>query len=160
MSTMAEHAHHDHDHGHDDWFRHGADEAPPQHEHASHVNSTAIGLTLLAIVFGVLFTVIVLSMYFISYSTTLKAERQEGVESANPYLAYRDDAAKKLARAGWADRAAGTVYIPIESAIDGVVADYGQPGVRASAAWHGPMRRSPRADGSAALASGDPVGNE
>ena len=34
----------------------------PQAEHAAHVSTTAIGLTLLAIVFGVLF-VIVLSMY-------------------------------------------------------------------------------------------------
>lgn len=136
---MSEQAHEDQGHhGHDDWFRHSPDEGLPQHEHAAHVNSTAIGLTLLAIVFGVLLTVIVLTMYFVSYTTRLKAERQEGTKSAEPYLAYRDQSQRTLDRFGWADREAGTVNLPIERAMDDVVAFYDQPGRRADAVWHSP----------------------
>lgn len=141
---MSDQSHHDHghDHGHDDWFRHGSDEGPPQHEHAAHVNSHAIGLTLLAIVFGVLLTVILLSMYYISYTTNLKAQRQEGVESAGAYLVYRDDAARRLERSGWVDREAGTVNIPIERAMDQVVSFYNAPGRQGMTDWVPPRHRA------------------
>jgi hypothetical protein len=128
------------DHSHDDWFRHEADESAPQAEHAAHVNTTAIGLTLLAIVFGVLFTVIILSMYFVQYAGTRKAMLEEGTRSAEPYLQYEQQATRELNRLSWADREAGTVYVPIDSAMDAVVEAYGAPGVRAAAAWHGPAK--------------------
>jgi cell division protein FtsN len=89
-------------HGHDDWFRHSADEALPQQEHAAHVNTTAIGLTLLAIVFGVLFTVVVLSMYFVQYANTRKAEMNEGTGRRRglPRLPRPVRGPAELARAG------------------------------------------------------------
>ncbi len=137
------------DHGgqHDDWFRHSPEEGLPQHEHAGHVNTTTIGLTLLVIVFGVLGTVILLSMYYVSYTTTLKAERQEGTQSAAEYLAYRDNAERALSSFGWADRNAGKVNVPIDRAMDEVVAYYNRPGRHARAAWHGPSREAARAPG-------------
>ncbi|HHN77646.1 MAG TPA: hypothetical protein ENK11_03090 [Phycisphaerales bacterium] len=130
------------DHGgqHDDWFRHSPEEGLPQHEHAGHVNTTSIGLTLLVIVFGVLGLVILLSMYYVSYTTTLKAERQEGTRSAAEYLAYRDSAERALSSFGWADRNAGKVNLPIDRAMDDVVAYYNRPGRSARAPWHGPAR--------------------
>lgn len=134
------------DHGHDDWFRHESGEAPPQAEHASHVNTTAIGLTLLAIVFGVLFTVILMSMYFVQYAGSRVALEQEGVDSAQAYIAYRDQTQRNLDTFGWADQAAGTVNLPIDRAIDDVVEMYGQPGVRASTAWVGPKPTNASAD--------------
>ena len=130
-------------HGHDDWFRHSSDEALPQQEHAAHVNTTAIGLTLLAIVFGVLFTVVVLSMYFVQYANTRKAQMNEGTGSAEAYLAYRDQSAAQLGSLEWVDRAAGTVNMPLESAMDAVVAEYGLPGMSADAAWVGPDASAP-----------------
>lgn len=130
------------DHGHDDWFRHDSGEAPPQAEHAAHVNTTAIGLTLLAIVFGVLFTIILMSMYFVQYAGTRLSSEMEGVESAQPYIAYRDQSERSLAGFGWADQAAGTVNLPIDRAIGDVVETYGQPGVRASTPWVGPKPTS------------------
>jgi hypothetical protein len=125
-----------HDHG--DWFRHSADEALPQQEHASHVNTTAIGLTLLAIVFGVLFTVVVLSMYFVQYANTRKAEMNEGVGSAETYIAYRDQSAAQLQALEWVDRAAGTVNVPVDAAMDAVLAEYNAPGIAAVAPWVNP----------------------
>jgi hypothetical protein len=125
-------------HGHDDWFRHSADEALPQQEHAAHVNTTAIGLTLLAIVFGVLFTVVVLSMYFVQYANTRKAEMNEGVGSSEAYLAYRDQSEAQLSSLEWVDRAAGTVNLPLDDAMDAVVAEYALPGMSAAGEWVAP----------------------
>lgn len=129
---------HNDQHGHDDWFRHSSDEALPQQEHASHVNTTAIGLTLLAIVFGVLLTVVLLSMYFVQYANTRKAEMNEGTGSAEAYIAYRDQSDAMLSSSGWVDRAAGTVNISIDDAMDAVVADYAEGNDGARAAWVGP----------------------
>lgn len=143
----------DHSDHHDDWFRHTPAEGLPQQEHAAHVNTTAIGLTLLVIVFGVLAMVIVLSMYYVSYTTNLKAERQEGTQSAAAYLAYRDNAESALSSFGWADRDAGKVNIPIDRAMDDVVAYYNRPGRQTRAAWHSPATVRPA--GGAAVAMED-----
>lgn len=154
---------HDHNgdrHGHDDWFRHTTDEGLPQREHAAHVNSTAIGLTLLAIVFGVLFTVIVLSMYFIGYTTRIKAERQEGTESAAAYLTYRDLSQRNMQRFGWIDREAGTVHLPIDRAIEDVVVFYNDPSRRADSAWHAPAHRQQPAEVHNTIAMGDTTADE
>lgn len=155
-----QHDHQGNHNGHDDWFRHTPDEGVPQHEHAAHVNSTAIGLTLLAIVFGVLFTVIILSMYFIGYTTRLKAERQEGTESAATYLTYRDQSQRSMERFGWIDREAGTVQLPIDRAIDDVVAFYHEPDRRSDSAWHGPAHRHPPVDAHNIMAMGDTKSDE
>lgn len=132
----------DHSHDHDDWFRHSEDEALPQKENAAHVNTTAIGLTLLAIVFGVLFTVVILSMYFVNYANTRKAKMNEGTASAQAFLEYRDQSEAMLSATGWADRAAGKVNLPISEAMDSVVEQYNTPGMRADAQWRGNVKRS------------------
>jgi hypothetical protein len=102
------------------------------------VNTTAIGLTLLAIVFGVLFTVVVLSMYFVQYANTRKAEMNEGVGSSEAYLAYRDQSEAQLGSLEWVDRAAGTVNLPLDDAMDAVVAEYALPGMSAAGEWVAP----------------------
>lgn len=138
---MSDHNHdnHGHDsHGHDDWFRHSSDEALPQQEHAAHVNTTAIGLTLLAIVFGVLLTVVLLSMYFVQYANTRKAEMNEGTGSAAEYMAYRDQSKAMLGTTAWVDRTAGTVNVAIDDAMDAVVAEYKSSNANAKAEWVGP----------------------
>ena len=134
---MSDHNHGD-NHGHDDWFRHSADEALPQQEHAAHVNTTAIGLTLLSIVFGVLLTVVLLSMYFVQYANTRKAEMNEGTGSAAAFIEYRDRSESALGATAWVDRSAGTVNLAIDDAMDAVVADYQQSNANAKAEWVGP----------------------
>lgn len=125
-------------HDHDDWFRHSSDEAMPKQEHSAHVNTTAIGLTLLAIVFGVLLTVVLLSMYFVQYANTRKSEMNEGTGSAQPYLAYRSQSDAMLSSTGWVDRASGTVNLSIDDAMDAVIADYADHTGRVQAEWIGP----------------------
>ena len=133
--------HHD-DHGHDDWFRHSSDEAMPQQEHAAHVNTTAIGLTLLAIVFGVLLTVVLLSMYFVQYANTRKAEMNEGTASAEMFLTYREQSDAMLSSGGWVDRTAGTVNVPLDEAMDAVISQCGAAVMRSETEWVGPARRT------------------
>ena len=111
-------------HGHDDWFRHSSDEALPQVEHAQHVSTKALGITLLLIVFGVLFVLLIISAYFSSYTTQVRAERQEGTSSAAEYLSYRSGMDRRLAETGWIDRTNQTLHIPLDRAIELVVDDY------------------------------------
>ena len=110
---------------HDAWHRHTADEGRPQHEHAAHVSATGLGLTLLGIVFGVVFVILVLVAYFNSYTTTYKAQKMEGVPATRAeYAAGRSAAEQRLRETGWIDRASGTVYRPLDEAMDRVVAEY------------------------------------
>ncbi len=85
-------------HGHDDWFSHSKAEGLPQAEHAAHVSSTALGVTLLVIVFGVFGVVLLLALYFGAYATNTVAMLREGVlPVAEPYLAYREQEKADLA---------------------------------------------------------------
>ena len=118
-------------HGHDDWFRHSDDEALPQVEHAEHVSTKALGITLVAIVFGVLFVILILAAYFSSYTTQVRAERQENTTSAAEYLSYRSGVDRRLVETGWVDRNAQTLHIPLDRAIDLVVDEYVAAGVPA-----------------------------
>jgi hypothetical protein len=118
---------------HDAWHRHTADEGRPQHEHAAHVNATGLGLTLLGIVFGVVFVILVLVAYFNSYTTTYKAQKLEGVPATRAeYASARSAAEQRLRETGWIDRAAGTVHLPVEDAMSRVVAEYAALGAAAS----------------------------
>ena len=111
-------------HGHDDWFRHSSDEALPQVEHAQHVSTKALGITLVMIVFGVLFVLLILSAYFSSYTTQVRAEKQEGTSSAADYLSYRSGMDRRLAETGWVDRTNQTLHIPLDRAVELVVDEY------------------------------------
>lgn len=111
-------------HGHDDWFRHSSDEALPQTEHGEHVSTKALGITLAIIVFGVLFVLLILSAYFSSYTTQIRAERQESTMAAGPYMSYRSGMERRLAETGWVDRASQKLHIPLERAAELVVNEY------------------------------------
>lgn len=111
-------------HGHDDWFRHSNEEALPQVEHAQHVSTKALGITLVAIIFGMLFVLLILTAYFSSYTTQVRAELQEGTISANDYLSYRSGIDRRLAETGWIDRTNQTLHIPLDRAVELVVDEY------------------------------------
>lgn len=109
--------------GHD-WFRHDEGDGVPQAEHAAHVSSKALGITLIGMVFGVLFVVVLLSLYFNTYKTTKVAQYQEHTRAADPYLAYKAQMETQLNRVEWIDREAGVVRIPVGMAADRVVQQY------------------------------------
>lgn len=125
-----DHAHgHDHDHGHGDWFRHDAEaEGLPQAEHAAHVSPAALGIAFVIIVFGVVATVLILSMYWVVYVRGVRTGLQEGTGSAESFLEYRSAATERLQTAAWIDRGAGVVRVPIDRAMDAVVAEYAASG--------------------------------
>ena len=118
---------HNDGHGHDEWFRHGPEDGLPQAEHAAHISASGLGISLLLTTFGVLAVVIILSLYFDGYTTQLAAEKQEGTGSADPYLAYRNAAMTNLSGDPKPlDRKNGVYRIPVDRAMDIVVAEYAE----------------------------------
>lgn len=117
-------------HGHDAWHQHTAAEGTPQTEHGSHASAKALGLTFIIMVVGVIAVILVLIAYFNSYVSKYKAERQEGVSTMRPAFEAKLAARQRLNEFGWIDREAGTVHIPLNNAIDKVVAEYGQRNTR------------------------------
>ena len=111
--------HHD-----EDWFRHSEDEGLPQDEHAAHVSAGALGVTFLVITFGVVGLVLILSMYFVSYTREIKTTRLEGTQSAAQYRGYRSGAETRLNNASWVDRESGVVRVPLDRAMDLVIGEY------------------------------------
>jgi hypothetical protein len=72
----------------------------------------------------VLFTILIITGYFTSYTNQIRAERQESTRSAASYMSYRQGVDRKLEQTGWIDREAGVLYIPLDRAIDAVVEEY------------------------------------
>lgn len=111
-------------HGQSDaWHRHSGDDVP-QTEHAAHVSSKALGLTLLGIVFGVAAVIIILIIYFNSYQSRYKAMRQEGTTSAIEAINAKTDALAHLSGYGWIDREGGVAFVPVNDAVDLVLVEY------------------------------------
>lgn len=108
----------------DAWHRHTSDEGGPQTEDGAHASSKALGLTLLAIVFGVAAVIIVLVIYFNSYQSRYKAMRQEGTTSAIDAINAKTDGLAHLSSYGWIDREGGVAFVPVTDAADLVLAEY------------------------------------
>lgn len=140
------------DHG--EWFRHEPEqEGMPQAEHAARVSSTALGVTFLAIAFGVLFVILLLVTYFNRYTGDLKTSQQEGTQLAAEQMSYRAaERAKLNSDPAWINRETGTVRIPIDDAIDRTIDYYSQPGRQAAAEWNRPATASATTGGSASSA--------
>lgn len=114
-------------HGHDDWHQHTPDEGVPQAEHGSTASPTALGVTLLAIVFGVAFVIVILTAYFQSYTDRYKAEKQEGIPAARgQYLTARSAAEARLREAGVVNREEGVYRLPLDRAIELVTNEYAE----------------------------------
>ena len=123
---MSEHHEVPHHHAEPDaWHRHSSDEGMPQEEHGSTVNPTALGIVFVAMVFGVVFVLLILTAYFNNYTYTYKARQQEGVPVARSvFETDKAFAASRLAGYGWINRDAGTVHLPLDAAYQTVIAQY------------------------------------
>lgn len=111
----------------DVWHHHSAAEGMPQHEHGSRANPAALGLIFLSIVFGFLAFFFVVWGYFNSSITRYKAELNESVTSTlrGEYETMRSGSQTALTQpAGWLDREAGTVRLPIDRAESLVIDEY------------------------------------
>ena len=112
-------------HAHDDWHQHTAAEGAPQEEHGAQASAKAMGLTLIAMVVGVVLTILVLVAYFKSYVGNFKAQKQEGTTGImTPAFEGKLAAREKLSSYQWIDRDAKTVRVPIDAAMQTVLAEY------------------------------------
>ena len=144
------------DHG--EWFRHEPEqEGMPQAEHAARVSSTGLGVTFLAIAFGVLFVILLLVAYFNRYTGDLKKAQQEGTQLAAEQMSYRAaEQAKFNSDPAWINRETGTVRIPLDDAIDRTLDYYNQPGRQAAAEWNRPATASATTGGAASSTPATP----
>lgn len=109
----------------DAWHRHSSEEGMPQEEHGSTVNPTALSIVFVAMVFGIVFVLLILTAYFNNYTYTFKARQVEGVPvSRQVYETENEFAQLKLSTYGWIDRNAGSVHVPLDTAYQTVIAQY------------------------------------
>lgn len=111
----------------DEWHSHTPAEGAPQAEHGARANPAILAIVTVGFVVTVGLTVLLSTLYFFSYMTHERQLKKETTVLSEEYRAYRAQTEASLAGYGWADPAAGTVRIPIGTAIDQVVADYAGP---------------------------------
>lgn len=112
----------------DSWHRHSAAEGTPQHEHAATVNIIGASIGLIAITAFVALVIGLTWMYFNFYTNRLvKNVGETGAVTAiaADYNALRSAAEQRLASYSWVDPKTETVAIPIDQAMQRVVAKYG-----------------------------------
>lgn len=107
----------------DAWHRHLPGEGQGQHEHGSHASPKAMLVTLIAMVFGTLFVVLVLMAFFNSYTSQYKASVEETTSIGAVARNNRAAALGALESWGWVDH--DRVRMPIEQAMQQVVAERG-----------------------------------
>lgn len=112
------------DHAHDNWHQHSAEEGAPQHEHGSHMTVKALGMTFIIMTVGVILTILILVAFFNSYVGKYKAGKTEGTGMMEPAFNAKLAAREKLNSYGWVDRDTRTVHIPLDQAMQRVMAEY------------------------------------
>lgn len=109
----------------DEWHRHTTQEARPQAEHGSKINGAILGLTFLVIFAGLAVTIGVITVYYFSYVTKVKAERMETTVMAEESYARFNTARSSENSYRWATVSSGElVLIPMDRAIEQVVSAY------------------------------------
>jgi hypothetical protein len=130
-----EHSHsgaHDPAHG-DAWHHHDASEGLPQAEHIAGINSGLIATWFIGIMIAVVVLVALVSVYFDSVATRMRAERVETTVSSKAAVDARAEADKVLGNNApfsgytWTDPAKGTLQMPLEFGQQKVIEKYSQP---------------------------------
>jgi hypothetical protein len=108
----------------DAWHEHPLDKGVPQKEHGAHANTHALLLVFAVVTVSTVAFSVVIGLFFINQVNRLKGER----ESSNFGAAVADSAAYKkdalAAQAGYGWTAEGNVRLPIDKAMEKVVAAY------------------------------------
>ena len=125
MAHAIRHLEHEHEHP-DSWHAHSPAEGTPQEEHGAQAN--AFGIIAGIAFFGVVTLVVsvVVGVYLASYTSRLRAQRQETITSRADYNVYRAQSDAALSTAAWINPAEGTVAIPIDIAKRKVIAAYAE----------------------------------
>ncbi|MCE7973536.1 MAG: hypothetical protein DYG92_04310 [Leptolyngbya sp. PLA1] len=120
---MGHHAHTPAPHEHaDSWHHHAPEEGRPQHEHAAVVNTMSLTRWFVLLVIALVTVIVVISVYFTSAVTRMKAQRIEtNTLSAD---VSREKARTAAILATGKDPSGAAVQLPIEQAMDQVVSKY------------------------------------
>lgn len=112
----------------DRWHAHTSAEGTPQSEHGARANPLFLGSILgsMVVFTGVLSILVII--YFNSYVTKIKALKMETTWEYSTFAAFKAEslgAGGRLNTSGIVDTNEQIVHIPIEIAMDKVVAEYG-----------------------------------
>lgn len=110
----------------DAWHRHTSGEGHSQHEHGAHANPKVLLVTLIAMVFGTLFVVLVLMAFFNTYTSRFKTAMEESTSIGQPAREARAAATGALSSWGWTP--ANTLRMPIDQAMEAVVLERSEQG--------------------------------
>lgn len=92
----------------DAWFRHDHGKRPQQ-EHGSHVKPLQLGVFFAMLTAGVVATIVVVTMYYTSHMTTVRAEKMETTEPASVWFEMRNEAEARFSQAAALENAAQAV---------------------------------------------------
>ena len=110
----------------DEWHQHTAEEGLPQQEHAAHINIGAMMIVFVAMVVTIIVMVVGLAMFYEKTAAQMKAGRLETtVEWSDEYVPFRNAALENISSYRAIDAEAGVVQVPVDRAIDAVIASYG-----------------------------------
>ncbi len=82
---------------HDTWHQHTDAEGAPQREHGAHASPKALGITLILMVLGVLFTIIILKVYFDSYMSSYESKVEDNTVAARATWEWKQDIFNNMA---------------------------------------------------------------
>jgi len=118
----------------DDWHHHSVAEGEPQRENVSKMNTRNVAIGFVILSGSIAIKVVLLVMFFDSYTTTKMASLKETTQSSEQYLTYRASAERVLGlgdQAGeynWAGAAAvdapPVLQIPVDEAARKVIQAY------------------------------------
>jgi hypothetical protein len=115
----------------DQWHRHTPDEGRPQTEHAPQADPYILGAVGAVITVGFVALLIVVTLYYFQYTTKVRNEKIETTLPSAESYAYRDNSLERINQGSyvWSDLEGGSqaVQIPIDQAIEKVLAEYGTP---------------------------------
>lgn len=116
----------------DSWHHHEAVEGKPQHEHAGVANPGLIARWFAGILVSVVGLIVIVSVYFVKYSSQMRAQRIETYTVMSQDARAARTAAEGtlgfngvVAGYGWANRDTGAVQLPVGEAMKKVVKNYG-----------------------------------
>ena len=115
----------EHEHA-DSWHRHSAEEGAPQGEHTATASATSLMVSFFVLTMSVFVTVGLLVVFFNHFAWQARAANEETTVLSVDANATVDRITKEQAEFGFVPDKPGVYRIPLNQAMDRVVAKYAQ----------------------------------